>query len=1169
MKTDLDKILSNDGPLTLAGVPEGFDSLILGDWAKGISSTIGSVPLLHIARDDVRLQVINDALKFFAPEVEVITFPAWDCLPYDRVSPNATVLANRMNCLSKLVNLPKDSDKPLIILTTINAALQRIPPQEMIKNSSFTAKVGDTVSEKALMTFLTTNGYGRVSQVHEPGEFAIRGGLIDIFPPTASSPIRMDLFGDELDGLRTFDALSQRTEEKISSITLLPVSEFTLEEASIKRFRQGYLEAFGTQLDEDPLYQAVSEGRRHGGAEHWLPLFHEQLETLFDYVPTASVSLDFQVDEAATTRFALIEDYYKARQEAQDKKSRLSQPYKPLKPTTLYLNNAEWEALIAPRNPRFLTPFQEPESDRCQSFTGKRGRDFSPERKLENHNVYDSLKIHVDELRKHKKRILFATYSLGAQDRLTAVLSDHGIGPVEATSTYKAALRHGKNTVSIIVLPLEHGFETKDLTIITETDVLGDRLIRKAKRSRKAENVINELSSLTPGDLVVHNTHGVARFAGLETLQVGGAAHDCLKLVYRDDDKLFLPVENIELLTRFGSEHATVMLDKLGGTGWKVRHARLKKRIRDMADELINIAATRSLRKGTVVGTPEGLYEEFCARFPYTETDDQARAIVDVQNDLAKGLPMDRLICGDVGFGKTEVALRSAFLAVMEGLQVAIVAPTTLLTRQHLITFSERFRGLPVNIIQLSRLVTAKDAKLGKQGLKSGHIDIVIGTHALLAKDIRFKNLGLLIIDEEQHFGVAHKEQLKKLKDNVHVLTLTATPIPRTLQLAMSGMRELSLIATPPVDRLAVRTYTLPFDEVVVKEALLREHYRGGQSFYVCPRVKDLDDAAEFLRDHLPDLKFITAHGQMPPRQIEDVMNAFYEGKYDVLLATTIIESGIDIPSVNTMIIHRADMYGLAQLYQLRGRVGRSKARAYCYLTIPPNKRLTKTAEQRLQVLQSLDTLGAGFTIASHDMDIRGAGNLLGQEQSGHIKEVGLEMYQQMLEEAVAEARAGQTGESVEDLTSWSPQINLGATVMIPEQYVPDLNLRMALYRRLGDVNTRDDMEAFAAELIDRFGPLPDEVKHLLTIIRVKAFCKSAGIERLEAGPKGATITFRNNRYANPAGLVEYITGQNINAKIRPDHKLVYLTKWPGVRERLKGGMQLAKNLARIAKAKG
>ena len=601
----------------------------------------------------------------------------------------------------------------------------------------------------------------------------------------------------------------------------------------------------------------------------------------------------------------------------------------------------------------------------------------------------------------------------------------------------------------------------------------------------------------------------------------------------------------------------------MGGGAWQAKKAKLKERIRQIADRLIRVAAERALRTAPMMEPPSGMWDAFSARFPYQETDDQLSAIGDVLDDLASGQPMDRLICGDVGFGKTEVAMRAAFIAAMSGVQVAIIAPTTLLARQHYKSFAERFRGFPLEVRQLSRFVSAKEASETRDGINRGTVDIVIGTHALLAKTVRFERLGLLIIDEEQHFGVQHKERLKQMRTDVHVLTLTATPIPRTLQLSLSGVRDLSIIGTPPMDRLSIRTYVSEFDPVTIREALLREHYRGGQSFYVVPRISDLPEIEEFLREEVPEVSFIVANGQMAAGQLDDTMNAFYDGKYDVLLATTIVESGIDIPTANTMIVHRSDMFGLSQLYQIRGRVGRSKTRAYAYLTTKPRAKLTPTAEKRLRVLGSLDTLGAGFTLASQDLDIRGAGNLIGEEQSGQMREVGYELYQSMLEEAIANIKSGKAEGLIDD-GQWAPQINLGVPVLIPEDFVPDLDVRLGLYRRLSGLQSKVELEGFAAELIDRFGKLPREVNTLMLVVRIKAMCKKAGIAKLDAGPKGATISFHNNKYASPEGLVAFMDEQNGDARVR-DNKIVVARQWSSEADKIKGSFALAKALAEKA----
>ena len=714
-----------------------------------------------------------------------------------------------------------------------------------------------------------------------------------------------------------------------------------------------------------------------------------------------------------------------------------------------------------------------------------------------------------------------------------------------------------------MVLGVERGFVGERLALVAEQDLLGERISRPPRRRKRADQFIAEATEIAEGDLVVHQEYGIGRYDGLTTLSVSGAPHDCLRLIYDGSEKLFLPVENIEVLSRYGSEQQGVALDKLGGTGWQTRKSRMKNRIRDMAAALIRTAAERKVHDADVMMPPEGSFDEFCARFPFAETEDQSRAIADVLEDLASGRPMDRLICGDVGFGKTEVALRAAFISAMSGAQVAIVVPTTLLARQHFRTFSERFADLPVRVAQLSRMVPAKEAVEIRKGITDGSVNIVVGTHALLAKSIQFAALGLLVIDEEQHFGVAHKERLKQLRADVHVLTLTATPIPRTLQLALTGVREMSVIATPPVDRLAVRTFIMPFDSVVVREAIQRERFRGGQVFCVVPRIEDMPRIAERLREIVPEARTAQAHGRLAPTELERVMTEFSDGKFDILLSTNIVESGLDMPAVNTLVIHRADMFGLGQLYQLRGRVGRGKQRGYAYLTWPQTHRLSAAAQKRLEVMQTLDSLGAGFTLASHDLDIRGAGNLLGDEQSGHIREVGIELYQQMLEDAVADLRAG-AGKRAAEERDWTPNITLGLPVLIPETYVRDLPVRLGLYRRIGALASDAETEAMAAELVDRFGPLPPEVENLLAVVSLKRACREAGVEKLEAGPKGMVVTFRGNAFRNPAGLVAWLGSKGGLVRLRPDHKLA-VSREMDVAERVRMARDTLGSLARIA----
>ncbi|MET0301756.1 MAG: transcription-repair coupling factor, partial [Methyloceanibacter sp.] len=998
----------------------------------------------------------------------------------------------------------------------------------------------------------------------DPGQYAVRGGILDLYPP-GREPIRLDFFGDTLEQLRAFDPSTQRSEGRRESLELLPKSEIALTPEVRTNVRPRYVALFGPVTGDDPLYESISAGRQHQGMEHWLPLFHDRLATLFDYLPGAAVTLDSLDDDARARRLEQIADHYDARSQALERKAFGAPPYHPVPPESLFLSEADWREALSGRTAIVFDPFERPKPEEAVivSFGGRQGRSFAAERQTEGANVFDAVASHAKRLRGEGKRLIVACWSKGARERLAALLSEHGAGETARAETFAEALEVPADTIAVAVLPLETGFEAPGLAVIGEQDILGDRLVRRA-RGKRGSDVLTEVSALTVGDLVVHSDHGIGRFAGLATIEAAGEPHDCLEVHYQGGDKLYLPVENIELLSRYGSDEAGAQLDKLGGVAWQTRKATLKKRIRDIAEKLIKVAALRALHRAPVLTPPEGVYDEFSARFPYEETDDQETSIGAVLEDLASGRPMDRLVCGDVGFGKTEVALRASLIAVLAGKQVAVVVPTTLLARQHFHTFTERFRGFPVKIAQTSRLVGPKERAEVKTGLKSGNIDIVIGTHALLAKGVEFADLGLLIVDEEQHFGVQHKERLKQLREDVHVLTLTATPIPRTLQLALSGVREMSMIATPPVDRLAVRTYVMPFDPVILREALLRERFRGGQTFYVVPRISDLDEAAAFLAEHAPELKVARAHGQMGSRELDQVMNAFYDGQYDVLLSTSIVESGLDIPSANTLIVHRADMFGLAQLYQLRGRVGRSKVRAYSYFTIPADARLTPAAEKRLKVLQSLDTLGAGFVLASHDLDIRGAGNLLGEEQSGHIREVGFELYQSMLEEAVTALKGGE-GALIED--QWSPRINLGTAVLIPEDYVPDLQVRLGLYRRLSSVETQEAIEAFAAELIDRFGPLPDEVRHLLDIVEIKGLCRAAGIEQIDAGPKGAVIAFRNKSFANPDGLIAFIREEGNRVKLQPDHRLIYYANWETQEARLAGARDLLKRLVKIAQA--
>jgi transcription-repair coupling factor (superfamily II helicase) len=1159
----LAEALGRRAPILLGDVADGAIALVLAAIARLRFASGADIPALavFVARDGMRQAEVQGALAAFHPEIEVLSLPAWDCLPYDRASPNAAVMARRMECLARLVR-SRGGERPRVLVTSVNAALQKLPPIGFVARQSFSAAPGNALDIKDIAEWLEANGFQRVSTVRDIGEYAVRGGIVDLFPPGFADPIRLDFFGDTLESIRAFDAQTQRSAAQLRALDLVPMSEFHLTGEAIKRFRQGYLAEFGGALRGDTLYEHVSEGRRHVGMEHWLPLFHGGLDPLEAYVPGASFVFDHQGDQAAEERFAQIADYFEARRTAQDDAGS-GAPYRPLKPEALYRSRGEWTGLREAGGVE-LSPFTlHPGGEKVILSAGtRRGRSFAPERNDPNANVFEAAITHARALAKAGQAVIFAAASEGARDRLGAVLADHGLGAQRNLKALIGATQLAPGEVGLITATLPEGFETADLAVLSEQDLLGERLARPKRARKQAKDFITELTSLKQGDLVVHVDHGIGRFVGLTAVTAAGAPHDCLEIHYAGGDKLFLPVETIELLTRYGSEETEATLDRLGGGAWQARKARLKAKIRDMARALIKIAAQRMTREAPRLIPPEGVYDEFVARFPFDETEDQQGAIDAVLDDLASGRPMDRLVCGDVGFGKTEVALRAAFVAAMHGKQVAVVVPTTLLARQHFRTFLSRFSGLPLRIAQASRLVAAADVKKTREEMEAGKVDIVVGTHAILGKGIKFKDLGLLIIDEEQHFGVSHKERLKELRSEVHVLTLSATPIPRTLQLAMTGVRELSIIATPPVDRLAVRSFVAPFDPLVVREALLRERYRGGQSFYVVPRIDHLGEVRAFLEKNVPEVRVGVGHGQMASTDLEQVMGDFYDGKFDVLLSTSIVESGLDIPTANTLIVHRADMFGLAQLYQLRGRVGRSKTRAYALFTLPLNRTLTATAERRLKVLQSLDTLGAGFQLASHDLDIRGAGNLLGEEQSGHIKEVGYELYQQMLQEAVAALKAGI---ELPDEEAWSPNIALGTPVLIPESYIADLDIRMGLYRRLAQVESEGEIEAFAAEMIDRFGPLPPEIGQLMKVVGIKLLCRRANIDKVDAGPKGIIIGFRNNAFANPGGLVKYVGEKGSAAKVRPDMRVVFAGDFADPHLRLEASRRLMSDIARIA----
>jgi transcription-repair coupling factor (superfamily II helicase) len=1051
---------------------------------------------------------------------KILKFVAWDCLPYDRVSPSIECIGQRVDTLVSLAENPKQ-----IVVTSVAALSQYLPPRLSFLGESLNLKKGLHFYFAKLQSYLIEKGFHRVEVVYEPGDYAIRGDIIDFFPIGFENPYRVDFFGDEVERIRQFDALTQASLSELNEIIIQPVREIILTKQAIDSFTKKYREQF-PETYQNSLYKHIAEGHLYAGYEHWLPLYFDHTETLLDYITPEKIIVESDASQIFSEQHSLCSDYYQAR----------TTPilgeafYNPLPVETMYWDQKRWDAFLKNVDTTISSLHTE----------GTTQLPIQPAPSFLQSRQQGQLFEHLTELKNThpKKQFIVTAPTEGARDRLEILLKEHIATPISSINDWPPTHATCK-PIYCLSFPLEEGFVTQDQIVLTEQDLLGSR---KSQKIRKNANAFKNIHELNIGDYVVHREHGIAKYQGLQTLDVNDQPHDCLVLEYADKNKLFLPVENLELLSRYGSDDMVVELDRLGTAHWQNRKAKVRKRLLIIADYLIKLAAERSLQEGETFLTPK-VYDEFCARFPYPETDDQLRAIEEVLGDLASGKPMDRLVCGDVGFGKTEVALRAAFAVAATGKQVVVVTPTTLLCRQHFQNFFNRFHGFDLRVAQLSRLVKARDTKRIREEIKNGDAKVIIATHAILSEKTEFHDLGLLIIDEEQHFGVKQKEKLKKLKPNVHILTLTATPIPRTLQLALAGVRELSLIATPPIDRLSIRTFIMPFDPVTIKEALMREYHRGGQSFFVVPRIEDIKSAKETLETLLPDFRIAAAHGQLPATELENIITDFCDRKYDILLATNIVESGIDMPWVNTIILHRADRFGLAQLYQLRGRVGRTKIQAYAYLTLPPEAIINDTAKKRLEVMQSLDQLGAGFKLASHDMDIRGCGNVVGEEQSGHIKEVGVELYQTLLHEAILQVRAEHTQTVAPE--EWTPQLNLGLSLLIPETYISDLSLRLSLYRRLATLGSSEEIHTFAAELVDRFGKIPYECENLLKIIELKIACKRLNIEKIDAGPKGLVISFYKNQFAKPEALLAYIQSSEArklaDIRIRPDQKVTFL----------------------------
>ena len=1110
----------------ISNIPDGADCLAAVELCNHFSK------ILIILRDDIRLSRFSQSLSIINNNIDIIEFPAWDCLPFDKNSPNQKLVGKRVRALSSLAN---PNSKKTIILSTIGSVIQKIPNQDFIKNSSKNIQTGQNISQRELINFFENNGYMRTNTVREDSEYSLRGSILDVYPPGEKHPVRIDFFGDVIDSLRLFDPISQLSLHNINFISFNAGNEIILTDHSVELFRRNHRELFNEEYDKS-LYSNISQKIKTNGIEHYLSMFHESLATIFDHIGDVHVILDKEYSTILDTKFEEINDFYNARKDDYNTEGKR---FNLLSPQHLYLDKKKLLEILDKRVVIEFNSFTSGEKNSSIYLNIKPGIDFSIA-KIQGENTVKEL-LTLTEIH---SRILVCCNSNGSLQRIKGIIN--GIAKDDIINEIKN-ISQLKDNFSCIVYPLEKGFKINNTLFVSEEDLFGVKFGRPTVKSKKAENFLRDITSLTTGDLLVHVEHGIGKYEGLETIKSNDLERDCLKLLYSGNDRLYVPVENIELISRYGSG-TDASLDKLGSSGWQARKANAKKRIKEIADELIKVAASRETTKIKPLEFPSDEYERFCSRFSYTPTEDQQLAIQDVENDLLSGRLMDRLICGDVGYGKTEIALRSSFMAAMAGYQVAVIAPTTLLVKQHVVNFQERFRGFPIKVSELSRFVKSKDSKLVKHEIETGETQIIIGTHSLLSKKIVFNNLLLLIIDEEQHFGVAQKEYLKSIRQSMHVLTLTATPIPRTLQMSLSGVRTMSLITTPPVDRLSIRTFVSTWDNVTLKEAIKREIHRGGLVFCVVPRIKDLNKVHDKLIELLPDLKIATAHGRMSVEEIDKSMIGFSQGKANILLSTNIIESGLDIPLANTIIVYNADKFGLSQLYQLRGRVGRGKARAYAYLIINDDSLLTNNARKRLEVMQTLDNLGAGFSLASYDMDIRGAGNLLGEEQSGHIKEVGIELYQSLLKAAIEI-------NSVEgnlNINEWSPQIQIGVSSKIPESYIEDVSLRLSMYRRIAVLKSEEEIEIIKQELVDRFGNLPKEVSMLLEIINIKQYCKNTNVYKIDAGKNGINLKFYNDIFPKPENLLKYITKNSERILVNSDQSIIIKKNMSNKNERIR-----------------
>ena len=1068
-------------------------------------------PLLIVARDATEMSRLEDELRFFAPpSLPIVAFPDYETLPYDQFSAHPDIISQRLRTLSRLPGLAAG-----IVITDLPTSLQRLPPRSFVDGHALTLRVGEPLELEPFRLRLTAAGYASVPQVGAPGEFAIRGSLFDIFPMGSEVPLRIDLFDLQIDSIRSFDPDTQRSDQRLEHLELLPAREFSLAPESIRDFRRRFRMRFEGDLTRMPLYRDVGEGLAPAGIEYYLPLFFDGTTSLFDYLPTGAV-IALPAEHAAELPgvWGAIEERFEER--------RYDIEHPVLAPAEIFLTPEEWIVAASERHQLLLGGAADP-ADGMESID--LGTSAAPAVRLDPRRE-ETIRAFAADIAARPGRVLLAAESPGRRELLYDLLRPFG-AELRTVAGWQEFL-DSDSRIAVTVAPLASGTSLAEpaLTIYAEEQLFGERARQERRRRRSDRDparIIQQLADLRPGAAVVHEDYGVGRYLGLTTMDAGGMPAEFLVLEYADGDKLYVPVQALERISRYtGAPAETAPLHKLGGDQWSKARAKAAARIRDAAAELLDVYSRRASRPGHAFALDEAQLHAFESGFPFEETADQAAAIAQVIDDLRAPRPMDRVVCGDVGFGKTEVALRAAFVAVQGGKQVAVLVPTTLLAQQHYQTFADRFADWPVKVELLSRFRGDAQAKAALAGLAAGQVDIVIGTHRLLQAGVRFKDLGLLIIDEEHRFGVRDKERLRAMRAEVDVLTLTATPIPRTLNMALGGLRDLSLIATPPAARLSIKTFISEWNAPVVREACLRELRRGGQVYFVHNSVETIEATSQKLAELVPEARIAIGHGQMRERDLEQVMLDFYHKRANVLLCTTIIESGIDVPTANTIIIDRADRFGLAQLHQLRGRVGRSHHQAYAYLITPPRNAMTADAARRLEALESLEDLGAGFVLATHDLEIRGAGELLGEGQSGQIHEIGFALYMELLERAVAAMRAGKSPE-LERPLHHGPELDLHVPALLPEAYLPDVHARLVLYKRISAVETETELDDLQAETVDRFGLLPEPARNLFRIARLRVAAASLGVERLDVAHAGGSVTFTDASPIDPGALILFV----------------------------------------------